>query len=454
MAGLNSILEMGKRSLSANQFGINVTSHNITNAASPGYSRQRLMVVPSAPEKLTFGYVGTGVTIQSVQRMRENYIGQQTYAVNQNNGRAMQRQSVLSLAESYLQEPSDTGLSAMMQEFFASFQSLSLHPEESANRNAVVQRAQLMTGAFHRIAESFDSLRNDMVNQAETMTGKINMLVSSIAGLDRTIVASSASGTPPNDLLDRRDESLNELSKLVDINVSYNTNGSVSVAVGGSMLVTGGTATEIDTSYAGGVLQMVMKGTGNTIKVSGGTLGAVISQQNVTLTSYAAKFDQLAAALIDSVNTAHAAGYGLGTPPATGTPFFTGSDASTIDVAPAVVATPSLVAASGTGAPGDNSVALAIANLQSANLLNGGTVTAAQFYAGVVSTLGSEIEAAVTEADATALVAEQLTTQQNAVSGVSLDEEMTNLIKYQHGFDAAARVVTAVNEMFQTILSM
>ncbi len=454
MAGLNSILEIGRRSLSTSQYGLGVTSHNISNASTPGYSRQRLNVAPSASEKTSYGYLGTGINIQSIQRLRSGYIDQQIYTVNQNMGRAGQRENILRLTESFLQEPSESGLGATMSQFFASFQDLSLHPEESANRNAVVQKASLMVGTFRRITDSIDSLKKDVLKEAESKVDRINTLVSSIAGLDQTIMSASASGSSPNDIRDQRDLQVAELSKIADIRVMEGVNGSVNVSIAGNMILSGGNSSSINASMNGAEMELHLSGIPQKLNVTGGELGALMTLQNSTLNSYVAKLDEAASAIITNVNAIHQTGYGIGTPPPTGLDFFTGTDARSIGVNSVISGNINNVATSGDGSPGDNSIALQIANIQNAQILNGNTISIGQFYNGFVSSLGTDIQSAATENSSTMLVMEQLTTQQNSVAGVSIDEEMTNLIKYQHGFDAAARVINTVNDMFKTIINM
>lgn len=454
MAGLNSILEIGRRSLSTSQYGLGITSHNISNAGTPGYSRQRLNVAPSASEKTPYGYLGTGISIQSIQRLRSGYIDQQIYTVNQNMGRAGQRENILRLAESFLQEPSESGLGATMSQFFSAFQDLSLHPEESANRNAVVQKASLMVGTFRRITDSIDSLKKDVLKEAESKVDRINALVTSIAGLDQTIMSASASGSSPNDVRDQRDLQVAELSKLADIRVMEGVNGSVNVSVAGNMILSGGNFSSITASMNGADMELHVSGIPQKLNVTGGELGALMTLQNTTLNDYVSKLDEVASAIITNVNSVHRTGYGLGTPPPTGLDFFTGTDARSIGVNTLVSENINNVATSGNGSPGDNTIAIQIANIQNALVLNGNTNSVSQFYNGFVSSIGTDIQSAATENSSTQLVMEQLTTQQNSVSGVSIDEEMTNLIKYQHGFDAAARVINTVNDMFKTIINM
>lgn len=454
MAGLGSILELGKRSLSTNQYGINVTSHNISNASTPGYTRQRLNVVPAEPEQTTFGYLGKGVSIQSVQRIRESYIDQQMYTVNQNMGRASQRENVLRLTESFLQEPSESGLNAMVSKFFSAFQDLAVHPEENANRNSVLQRANLLAGTFRRINDSIGTLQTDVLKEAEAKVEKVNDLIGTIADLDTTIMVASATGSTPNDVMDQRDYQLTELSKLVDIRVVNEQNGSVSVSLGGTMVLSGGNKLALSTTMNGDQLEIYAAGASQQMKISGGELNALQTLNNTTFKNYLSQLDELASTIISSVNAVHSTGYGIGSPPPTGVNFFAGTDAGSIGLDPAVASNVNNIAASLTGDPGDNEIAIQIANLQNAPLMSGNSNTMVQFYSAFVSNIGSEIQSVGTEAESARLVQEQLTTQQNSVSGVSLDEEMTKLIQYQHGFDAAARVITTVNDMFQTIIHM
>ncbi len=454
MAGLGSILELGKRSLSTNQYGINVTSHNISNASTPGYTRQRLNVVPAEPEQTTFGYLGKGVSIQSVQRIRESYIDQQMYTVNQNMGRASQRENVLRLTESFLQEPSESGLNAMVSKFFSAFQDLAVHPEENANRNSVLQRANLLAGTFRRINDSIGTLQTDVLKEAEAKVEKVNDLIGTIADLDTTIMIASATGSTPNDVMDQRDYQLTELSKLVDIRVVNEQNGSVSVSLGGTMVLSGGNKLALSTTMNGDQLEIYAAGASQQMKISGGELNALQTLNNTTFKNYLSQLDELASTIISSVNAVHSTGYGIGSPPPTGVNFFAGTDAGSIGLDPAVASNVNNIAASLTGDPGDNEIAIQIANLQNAPLMSGNSNTLVQFYSAFVSNIGSEIQSVGTEAESARLVQEQLTTQQNSVSGVSLDEEMTKLIQYQHGFDAAARVITTVNDMFQTIIHM
>lgn len=454
MAGLNGILELAKRSMNANQYGIGVTSHNIANASSPGYSRQRLDLAASLPEKTYFGYMGTGVDIQTVQRLRESYVDQQMYSVNANLGQSTQQEKVLRLTESFFQEPSDAGLNSMMQEFFNAFQSLSTHPEESSNRNALVQKTALMNDSFHRISQGISTMRTDAVNELDSKIGKVNELLKSISELNSTIAGSSARGLKPNDVMDQRDGKLSELSKLVNIRVNQNPDGQVTASIAGTMVVSNGSFTPLQSAITGNTVSITSGTAATPVLVNGGEIGGLINIYNNTLPQYLSKLDDVAESLISEVNAVHSAGYGIGTPPPIGTNFFTGSDSKTIDIDPAILQNTNTIAASKDGSPGNNEIALDIAQLQNKKMLNGNNNTVFQYYNGMVSGIGSDIESIGTDSESQQLVLDQLTTQQNSVAGVSLDEEMTNLIKFQHGFDASARIINTVKEMYDTIINM
>ncbi len=454
MSGLNSILESAKRSLNANQYGIGVTSHNIANAGVAGYSRQRAVFTASAAEKMPFGYLGSGVDIKNIQRLRDKYLDQQTYTINSNLGQASQRQQVLSMTESLLQEPSDSGLNAMMTQFFGSFQDLATHPEESSSRNAVLQRASLMTDSFHRLSEGLAATKINISNDVESKIEKNNTLIKSTAEKDASIVTANLQGQEAGDLKDQRDRNLSDLSALINIRSSENENGSMSVAIGGTMVISNGNYQQLKTGSVAGSMVVTTLSSTTAVNVTSGEVGGLLKLYNTTINGYQKNLDDLAQTLITQVNKLHSAGYNLADPAATGIDFFTGTDASTISVSAAVQQDINNIAASANGAPGNNEIAIALSQLQNAKTMNGDNNTVFQFYNGIVSGLGSEIQGLDTETKSQQLVLEQVSAQQSSVSGVSIDEEMTNLIKFQHGFEASARVINAVNTLFDTLFRM
>jgi flagellar hook-associated protein 1 FlgK len=454
MAGLSEIFEIARRAMMSQRVAINVTSHNIANASTSGYSRQRVDLAPTKPVLSPFGLLGTGVTVASIGRIRDAFIDQQIRSSNDVLGSASTQQQILSQVEAALNEPSDSGLSALLSKLFNAFQDLAVHPEESSTRNAVLQQAVLLTQKFHGLSSSLKQVRADLFNDVNTKIARINQLATELSDLDVQITNAAAVGVDPSDAKDLRDLKLDELSSLVDVSVSEDKSGSLMISVGGTVIASRSGAVALNALIVGDQIQIATADAGIPVTVRSGQLGGVLDMHNDTIANYLARLDDLAVALIDRVNTVHAAGFGLGTPPPTGINFFTGVNAGNIAVDSSILNNINNIAASSDGSPGDNRTALALAGIANEPLMNGNTVSLLQSYNGLVSEIGTTINAVDNTAKSQGLIQQQLENQRAATSGVSLDEEMTNLIKFQRSYEAAARVITTVDDMFQTIMSM
>jgi flagellar hook-associated protein 1 FlgK len=454
MSGLSALLETARRALMSQQGGISVTSHNIANASTPGYSRQRINITTTLPSKEIYGYLGTGVTVASVDQVRDSFLDQQVRYSNAAVGDATSQQGILGQVEAAFNEPSTSGLSSSMTAFFNSFQDLSTHPEDPSSRNAVIQQGNLMSQTFHRLHDNLAELDQSLQEDVQTKISTINQLASQISDLDTRITSATANGGAPNDLMDQRNQKIEDLSKLVNVTVASDNSGSVMVSVNGMVIASRAGGVQLKAVQSGNQLMIQTVKDNVPVNITGGELGGTLKQYNVSIPKYLSQLDQLAGALISRVNTLHRAGYNLMNPPTTGNNFFTGSTAADINVDPAVAANASLVAASGTGASGDNSVALAISKVPQDLVMNGGTQTLGQYYNGVSSSVGSEIDGANSTVTSQNLILDQLENQRSAVSGVSLDEEMTHLIQFQRAYEAAARLVNTTNEMFTTVIGM
>ncbi len=455
MPGLSGILEIARRALNSQRAALSTISHNVSNANTPGFSRQRVNLVQTLAEKVSYGLLGTGVSADRVERIRERFIDQQFRYANSSLGSAASQQEVLSQVEAIMNEPSDSGLNATMTKFFQSFQDLATNPTDSGSRNAVIQAGQLLSQTFQGLTTNLDSLHAGLIDNATLKVNQINQLAEEISSLDRQITTALATGKEPNDLKDQRDLRLDQLSQLANITVSEDTSGSIMVSIGGVAIASRAGAVPLQVRQVGSTLTIVNTGDGLPVKLNGGELGGILTTFNQTLPDYRNTLNEIASALIARVNQIHSAGYGIGNPPPTGFNFFTGTDATNITVNPAVVADINTISASGApNEPGDNSVALALAGVETENLFTGNTSSIMQYYSGLVSKIGSTIVDTTSTITSQNLILDQLDGQRVSVSGVSIDEEMTNMIKYQRAFDAAARTVTTVDQMFQTIISM
>ncbi|MBI5474543.1 MAG: flagellar hook-associated protein FlgK [Ignavibacteriae bacterium] len=454
MPGLFGLLELGRRALSAQSSAMNVTSHNIANASTPGYTRQRANLGATLPALTAQGlFLGTGVNLDSIDRLRDRFIDMQYRQANTSLGSASLRQSILSQIEAVLNEPSDSGLQSAMSSFFNSFQELANHPEETGPRTNVLQQATRLVQTFNRMSNSFTTQRNDLVEDVTRKVDRINQLTHDIGELNNQIVTMRGVGQEPSDLMDQRDLKLDELSKLTNVSVSQDSQGSMLVSIGGTLVASNGSSLAIQVSVTAAEMK-VSTVTGADVPVTGGELSGVLDLYNNVIPGYMSQLDSLANTIITRVNAVHSAGYGLGNPPPTGVTFFTGNSAGNIGIYSQVASNTNFIAASSNGQPGNNDTALALFGITNERLLDGNTQTLSQYYGRFVSTVGSALSSAEGETSGIELILGQLDAQRESVSGVSLDEEMTNLIRFQRSFEAAARVVNTANELFDTILNM
>lgn len=479
MSGISQLLESARRALLAQQYGMSVTGHNIANASTPGYSRQRADLVTTWPNQTTAGFLGTGVMVQGVTRLRNAFVDQQIRSSNDTLGMANREYAILSQVEATFSEPSSSGLSGVMSRFFQAWNTLSTHPEDPVSRNALLLQGKEMTNTFHRLNADMTALRGSLRDELTTKIDRINTLAEDISKLNVDISAAQAAGLNPGDMQDLRDSKLEELSTLANITVTQDSRGSATVSLGGTVVAGNGTHLRLKAvaanpvTIAGASFDQVriVAELGGDVALSGGEVGGILKSYNTSLPDSIGRLDRLAEAVMTEVNRHHAAGYGVQNPPRNGINFFFGKDAASMGIdltdtsggaAPGSAPSIDNIATSlEAGVAGNNDIALLIADALDRKSLSdgaGGTLldglSIGQYYNQIVTRVGSSVNAADTVAGSAELVIGQLTQQRESVSGVSLDEEMTNMIKYQRAFDAAARVVNSVNEMFDTLLTM
>lgn len=454
MSGLFGMLELGRRALLAHRNAMNVTSNNIANAATPGYSRQQANLVSTMPLQNAQGFfLGTGVTVDAVYRLRDRFIDVQYRQTQGSLGSAGLKQNVLQQVEGAFNEPSDAGLQAVMARFFNSFQELATHPEEPGPRNTVIRQATALAQTFNRLNADLTRQQQNLAQDVSSRVSRINELTRSIADLNTQIGSARSAGHQPSELLDQRDMLIDQLSRLANITASQDSQGNMLVSIGGMMVAGNGASTPIQATMNGGVLRVTSVG-GQDVQVTGGELGGILEMHNTVIPSQLSQLDTMTNALVTRMNAVHSAGFGLGNPPPTGVALFTGTTAATISLSAQVQSDPNLLAASADGSPGNNQNALDLFGVSTERLLDGNTTTLSQYYSRIVSTLGTTVTTVSGTARGAEMVLAQLTAQRESVSGVSLDEEMTNMIRFQRSYEAAARVISTTNELFQTILNM
>jgi flagellar hook-associated protein 1 FlgK len=452
--GISALTNIAQSALMAQEAAIEVTGQNIANAQTPGYSQQTLALSASPSNVTPAGSFGTGVSMTTVTRSRDVLLDQQYRTQSAPASGYQERSTLLGEIQDVYGEPSTTGLASTMDNFFNSWSELASNPDD-ASAKAVVQQA----GA--QLASTFNNYATQLSNiGASTQTGisdsitQLNSLTSQIASMNAQIVAASASGASPNDLLDQRDTMLDQLSQMVSITVQSNKDGSDQVNIGGTQIVNGTAATSL--TLGSGIPLTVATANGDVLQSPGGQIGAMLTVANVDLPAAQNGLNTLASSIITDVNTQHEAGY---SPPAgTGVDFFDSSPANAtaqnMRLSATVAGDPSTIATgSAANAPGDNSIALAIAGLQ-----NFSPTAPGNSFSGAYTSLVTSVANAKNASDSSSTVyqtlQQQADTQRQSVSGVDTDEQLTMMIAQQQAYVAAAKLVETIQAMSTALLSI
>ncbi len=458
MSTFSSILNIGRSALQAQQKAISVTGNNIANVNTPGYSRQRAELVNGEAINDTPGQMGGGVKVAAVRRMYDRFITGEIRGESQELGEWEARKQIQDRLEIVFNETDDEGLNKSLHAFWNAWQDLANHPAGSVERSNLVSRAEDMTDRFRNMAADLSSIATEVEGRIEQAVVDINEAAQEIARLNASIRRAENLGQEPNDLKDQRDEALKTLSKLADVSTAEN--GSViDVTLAGETLVDGDTAWEL--SYDGTDFIVTDPGTGTADPIAhgditAGTLGGLLAMKNDVIPDYGDRLDAMASQIIDAVNAQHAAGWGLDN--STGRNFFalTASSAENIAVDADILDDPQRIAAAtaSSSLPGDGGNALAIADLAFQPLMSGGTETFSDYYTALVADVGNDTRAANSRYDLQQVTMGQLEAYREEVSGVSLDEEMVNLVQFQNAYAAAAKLISATDELLDTLINM
>jgi flagellar hook-associated protein 1 FlgK len=471
MLGLFGTLNLAARSMQAQMTGVEVAGQNLANVNTTGYSRQSVQLATSPDITSGIGSEGTGVAATSIQQAVSALLNSQVQNQQSTSGYWNGQQSALQSAQNGLDEflngssattattsaasGSSTGLAAQLSGLFSAFSAVATSPTSTTARQALIGQAQTLATTFNNVSTQLGSLKTSLNSSLSDNVTSANQLLSGIATLNQQISAAQFSGGSANDLLDEREQDLENLSQLTNITTSTDANGSVDVSIGGQALVTGyKVADTLQTYNAGGGQMLVQTATGGVpLTLTGGSMQGTIDARDGTLATLQKNVNTLAGTLITQVNSIHNGGYSL--TGSTGANFFNGSDAGTITVNAALAANPNLIQPAGRAtAAGDNSVVLQLAQLGSTAQAALGNQTFNDNYDATVAALGNSLSTANTQVTSQTAVAQMLSTQRSSISGVSVDEEMTNLMTYQRAYEASAQLVTTINTLMGDTLAM
>ncbi|MBC8094427.1 MAG: flagellar hook-associated protein FlgK [Akkermansiaceae bacterium] len=470
MLGLFGTLNLGTRSLQTQQTGVEVTGQNLANVNNPAYARQRVQIQTSLTIPSAIGPMGTGAQAVGIQQLRDVLLDGQIRSEQSVGGYWASQQSNLQNAQVNLGEFLDrqsnvngtsatsatSGLSGTLNSFFNAFGGVATAPTSLTARQTLVSQAQTLTNRFHDISQRLGEVQTVLRSSIDTDIGSANTLLTDIAKLNDLIAKSELPlGGKANDLRDLREAKLESLTKLVNIETTDEADGSVSISIGGTAMVTGNQQVDSLESYAGGQGQLYLRAaTAQTnLTPTGGSIAGAINLQDNEILALQNGINTLASSIISQVNALHSPGYDLAGN--TGQNFFTGTGAADMAVNVNFITDPSQIQAAGVAnATGDNSVALALAQLKDQPIVGLGNQTLSNYYGKVVGDFGQALSGANTQVANHQAVQTALLKQRDSVSGVSIDEEMTNLITYQKAYQASAKIVTTVDEMLDTILNM
>lgn len=455
-------LEIAKKTLQAQQVAMDITGHNIANSNTVGYTRQVPRFTQQATASIgvfTLPYLknlGSGVLIDEVQRIRDRYIDLQIRQESRRETYWEAMDSGLEQIELIFGEPAESGLSGIFDSFWNTWQELAVAPESYAARVLTLETADLLTRAFNETYTRLEAQQSQLNEEIAVKVGEINNFIRQIYDLNRQIVRLGSGGGNVNDYRDQLDVLVDKLSQVLSVQIKENDNGTYTLILQGQILVNDklqdSLALDTDPGTSFYRVKMNISGEALNLAYQDGELKALFDLRDQSIEEYKGYLNQLAGDLIDAINTLHRAGYTLEDPPQRGDDFFVGSGASDIAVNPTIAADERKIAASSSGAAGNGEIALEIAELREEKII-GSTSTPDEYYRGFVSQLGVQREEVGRLASNQKLLVEELVMRKESVSGVSLDEEMTNLIKYQHTYQAASFLINTVDEMLETLMS-
>lgn len=493
-----------QRSLFATQTALNTVSHNIANANSEGYSRQRVEL--SAADAYTMptpfvlnqlGQLGQGSMVDRIMRYRDVFLDTQMRIQTAIGGTNTTTRNALQEVEGILAEPSDAGVSTSMQNFFDAAQAMSLHPDSTAARAEFMQRAVDLVTTFQQQANQLQDLRTTLVGDAATPStvavsqlgihvNEVNELLNSIAQVNSQILTITSNGGQPNDLLDQRDKFLDQLSKLTQITVTPTANNLINVAFAGVTFVQGANVVETLTVAANpgpvplpddepALVTATTAGTVLNSQFTNGTIKGLLDVGGngntvTTIRGVLEQMDALLGAIATQINALQATGRDLSGALGAANPIFTLAAGTTLplfryQVNAAVLGDLTLVAAANndgtaTGPPagfagvGDGRNALAMGQLRDTLLAALGNTNVNEFFNTTLSQVGIDTRAYEDRAASQDTLINTLSLKRQESHGVNMDEEMIDLVRFQRSFEASAKVIKSLDEIMQTVIGM
>ena len=539
-----SIYDVGTSALTSMQRAIATTGHNIANVNTEGYSRQEVLLGTRSPEKVGQVEVGTGVEVSNIRRAHDSFLMRDVQTRSGSNGYFQLYAETAQSVDGLLADPS-TGIAPAMNKFFAAMEAVAANPSSAPERQVLLSEAQMLTQRFNYVDTRLSEFAGQLNTRMANMTDDINALATDIAQLNESIVAlNTESRGAPNDLLDRRDQAITDLSKLIGVQTTKQDNGAINVMIGkGQRLVIGNSAEQLRMTLPAAqdgpsrLYLSVPSGAESevTSKLTGGELGGALDAGAKLINKARREVGLLAIGITETFNRQHSQGSDLNGDQ--GEAFFQNLDAAvtgsrdnsglvavtanitqeqnltgdgyslryeeagirltnlssgdsqlvdagvlelpglsitipqqeadgvvgdmffiepTLGAASSMTVAltdPSKIAAANQGsAVGDNRNMLSLIELRDAKTLKGGTQSYTSLYGSTLSSIAVETRSAISNSETEQSLLRSAEDRLDGLRGVNLDEEATNLIRYQQAYQAAAQVISVANDIFDTLL--
>jgi flagellar hook-associated protein 1 len=451
MALLN-LLSIARTALLTHQRAMTLTAQNVANANTPGYSRERLRIVTALPARTDLGPLGRGVTDLGIDRARSTFFDMTYRQESGLLGGSGTLREFLGQIEAAVNEPSDTGISASLNGMFQAFSDLANDPVSGTNRDLVRSSASRLIQQLHQLDGQIEATLQNATERMRTEIAEANAILKNIAELNTLNLA--AGGDSPG-LEDQRDILVDRLSGMLAVRVLDRGDGTIGVMGGDALLVDGAKAqTLVVRPLAGGGFGIGLEVGSGTFDPRAGSLKSYSDLTSTIIPGIRAQLDTFARSLVTEINAIHRTGYTLDD--TTNTDFFdpTGLTAGSIRLTAAIEASGNNIAAGGTPEDGDNTVALQIAGLATAPVASLGGKSLPDYYADFASAVGVGTQNAEQDASTHQALVDHAETERLSVSGVSIDEEMVNLIAQQAAYAAAARLIQTADEILQDLMQM
>jgi flagellar hook-associated protein 1 len=461
MSGFSS-LNIAVSGLNASQRAVDIASQNISNVNTPGYSRQRIQLAAVSTTPEAHFYTGSGepifggVKVVGVERIHDAFLEAARVTAGATRESLDVHTAIVSDVEGLLAEPGDDGLQGELDEFFSRLHGLAQQPDDGAAANNVLRAADSLTTQMHRVADGIDARWSDGYGDLEVTVKQLNQATSDLAYVNQQIIQASANDRPVNELLDSRDQLVRTIGDLAGGRAVQASDGTVNVLLNGITVVSGDISIPV-TLTGGSALsvastnppKLVVNGT-VPVPVDNGHIAGLLSALGSDLPTVASQLDSVAVALRDGVNAVHSTGYTLDG--RSGLDFFSGTSAKDIQVVPQTGADIAVADAAGV-VDGKNAQKIAdLAIDANAEAVLGGPGPSEQLRI-LASDIGSKLQSLNRAADVQETVFAAAEDAVNSDSGVSIDEEMTNLLQYQRSYQANARVITTIDEMLDTLIN-